>query len=321
MKPRRPPAPRPAVVSGPGDLNAVAAFVKVVEAKGFRAAARALGVPTSTLSLRVARLEEGLGTRLLARTTRTVRLTEVGEAYYRHVAPAVSALRGAERFAIDPSVRPAGRLRVTAPLELGQLVFGDVGAELLRRYPEVELHVELLDRKVDLVAEGFDLALRAGKLPDSTLVARKLGAPQRARLYASPAYLERRGEPRRPSDLVGHDCLVMSALPRPNVWPFRGPREAIEVEVRARASANSFLILRRLAEAGHGVARLPELRGAAALRAGTLRAVLDAFCPPPVPLHAVYPSARHVAPKVRALLELLEEHFAAPPSWLAPDPG
>lgn len=293
------------------DLNAVAVFVKVAEMKSFRAAAAALRVPRSTASLKVAQLEDRLGARLLERTTRALRLTDAGRAYYQQAAPALGALEAAGRAVGDMQAEPSGRLRITTPVELGQLVLGDVLAAYLERHPGVEVEAELLNRPVDLIEEGFDLAIRPGELPDSTLIARKLGRPQRLRLYASPAYLRRRGEPRRPEDLGRHDCLVLHT--RSTTWDFRGTRAPRSVAVRARVAANSLVVLRDLAVAGRGIARLPEFFGAAAVRARRLRTVLDEFAPPPVYVHALYPSARNVSPTVRALLALLEERSAAWP--------
>ncbi|AKV04411.1 Transcriptional regulator, LysR family [Labilithrix luteola] len=293
------------------DLGPLLTFAKVVELKSFRAAAEALGAPRSTVSHKVAQLEDRLGIRLIERTTRTLRLTEAGSAYHRQIAPALEALEDADRAVVDLHTAPRGVLRITAPAEFGQLAVGEVVAEYMRRHPSVDVHVELTDRVVDLVEEGFDLALRRGPLENSTLVARKLGRPGHMRVYASRDYLRRRGEPRHPEDLAHHDCLVMTSLRQPVIWKFRQGRKRIAVEVRPHAGVNSFTLLCELAVAGHGVARLPEFLGERALPAGTLRTVLDAFVEPPYEWHAVYPSARHVSPKVRALIQVFSELSAA----------
>ncbi|RYZ10291.1 MAG: LysR family transcriptional regulator [Myxococcales bacterium] len=292
------------------DLNAVSAFSKVVELKSFRAAAAALGIPKSTVSRKVAELEDALGARLLERTTRSLRLTDAGRAYHVRIAPALDSLLEAERAVEEQNEKPSGRLRLTMTIDGGQTLLGPVLSEYLRAFPDVKLEVELTDRRVDLVEEGFDLAVRAGALADSTLIAKKLGAPGSKGLYASPEYLRRRGTPRHPRELVEHDCLIMSAQLAPASWSFRDKRKAISVEVRVLAQANSFLLLRDLAVSGHGVARLPDYLAAPAVRRGKLIGLLGAFLPEPTSWHVLYPSARNLSPKVRALVELLERSFA-----------
>jgi DNA-binding transcriptional LysR family regulator len=291
------------------DLNAIAVFAKVVELKSFRAAGNALGIPRSTVSVRVAQLEQRLGVRLLERTTRTLRLTHAGTTYYRSITPALEALDTAARAIDDLNAKPSGPLKLTTTIEGGQVILAPLLAEYMRRYPDVQLQVELTDRRVDLLEEGFDLALRMGPLPDSSLIAKKLRTPGHLRVYASPSYLARYGDLKKPQQLETRDCLVMTGQTEPSVWRFQVKKKATAVTVRARASANSFVLLRELAVAGLGVARLPEYIAAPAVEGGKLRAVLDAFQPPAMPWHAVYPSARHLSPKLRALVALVEEHY------------
>ncbi len=293
------------------DLNAVAAFAGVLEAGTFRGAAQALRVPRSTVSRKIAELEDRLGVRLLERTTRSVRLTEAGAAYHRQVAPALDALREAERALSTRQVEPSGRLRLTAPVEFREPSFAGVIADYMHRFPAVEVEIELTNRRVDLVEEGYDLAIWAGPLGDSSLIARRLGRAQPALLHASPAYLRTHGTPRRVEDLARHDCLLLTGH---RTFPLRRAGRMAEVPVRVRASASSFELLRALAVAGHGIALLPEHMGAEAVRSGALRTLLDAAAGPPIPLHVVYPSARHLSAKVRALLQLLEAHFPSSPA-------
>jgi DNA-binding transcriptional LysR family regulator len=293
------------------DLNSVRVFAQVVESKTFRAAARALGMPKSTVSFRVAQLEDQLGERLLERTTRSLRLTDAGAAYHRRALAALEALEDAERVLSDQKSQLSGRLRVTATVEGGQFLLAPLFAEYARRYPLVELDVFLADRHVDLIEEGVDLAIRGGSLPDSSFVARRLSVPHALRVYASPSYLKARGTPRKPRDLEAHDCLVMTGQSQPTRWPFSVAGKPVTVAVRPRAQANSFVVIRELASAGLGIARLPEKIAEPAVIAGSLRSLLDPFVHDAKSggLHAVYPSARHLSPKVRALLELLEELF------------
>jgi DNA-binding transcriptional LysR family regulator len=291
------------------DLNAVVGFAKVVELESFRAAAAALGVPKSTLSRKIAELEDTLGVRLLERTTRRLRLTDAGQAYHQRVAPALDALREAERAVEAQNAKPSGALKLTMTVEGGQAVLAPILAEYLTLHPGVRVQVELTDRRVDLVEEGFDIAIRTGALPDSTLIAKRLSLVGSFRVYASPSYLARRGTPRHPRELGEHDCLVMSAQRTPLTWSFQHRGKPLPIKVRAHAEANSFAILQALAVAGHGIARLPDYLVSPRPRsddARELRELLSAFAPPPMPWHVVYPSSRHLSPKVRAFVELLE---------------
>lgn len=288
------------------DLNAVGCFAKVVELSSFRAAAAALGMPKSTVSRRVAELEDALGTRLLERTTRRLRLTEAGRAYHQRIGPALDALSEAERALEEHSAEPSGRLKLTMTVEGGQALLGPILTEYLALCPKVELQIELLDRRVDLVEEGFDVAIRAGALPDSSLIARRLGSPGHMRLYASAAYLKRYGTPRHPRELAEHRCMVMTGQSSPLSWAFAQRGKRIAIKVKPYVEANSFTLLAELVAAGHGIARLPDYMAAQ----HELVRVLDELAPPPMAWHAVYPSSRHLSPKVRTLVELLERHFS-----------
>lgn len=294
------------------DLNGVRLFVQVVESGTFREAARVLGIPKSTVSLRVSQLEDRLGERLLERTTRRLRLSEAGAAYYRSAGAALEVLREAGRALNARKTAPSGRLCVTTTIEGGQFTFAPIFAEYLRRYPEVELEVLLADRQVDLIDEGIDVAIRWGSLPDSNFVAHRLRIPGSLRYYASPSYLKRHGAPRSPRELSRHACLVMTGKADPLVWPFKDGSRSLSLRVVPRAIANSFVVVGEFAKAGLGIARMPSSLAEPAVASGALREVLAAFVPQDVgPLHAIYPSARHLSAKVRALLDLLDEYSAA----------
>jgi DNA-binding transcriptional LysR family regulator len=293
------------------DLNAVTCFAKVVELESFRAAGAALGVPKSTLSRKVAELENALGVRLLERTTRRLRLTDAGRTYHQRIAPALDALGEAERALEEQSAEPSGRLKLTMTVEGGQALLAPILAEYLARYPQVRLQIELLDRRVDLVEEGFDLAIRAGALPDSSLIARRLGPPGRLRVYASEQYTREHGTPKHPRDLVNHRCMVMTGQSTPLMWTFEQRGKPLSIKVRSHVEANSFVVLGELVARGHGIARLPDYMAAdLAEKAPDVRSILDAFAPAPLPWHVVYPSSRHLSPKVRALVELIELRFS-----------
>lgn len=291
------------------ELNAVAIFLAIAEARTFRAAAAALRMPASTVSAKLAQLENHLGVRLFERTTRVVRLTDAGRRYRELAAPALEALVEARRALSDLGAAPSGTLRVTAPMELGSFVLGPVLTAYLGRYPDVRVHVDLTSRQVNLVEEGFDLALRAGELRESSLISRALGGPQPFAVCASRAYLARRGTPRHPGELAGHACLLMHDHRLPATWDFRDGRRRIAVKVAGTVSVNSFALLRELAIAGLGIARLPRFVAAPAIADGSLRAILRGYALAPS-FHALYPSARHLSSKVRTFLDVLDAEFA-----------
>jgi DNA-binding transcriptional LysR family regulator len=290
------------------DPDAMRVFVQVVESKTFRAAAQALGMPKSTVSFRVAALEDQLGERLLERTTRRLRLTDAGALYHRHALRALETLQEAERALSERKASPSGRLCVTSTIEGGQFVLAPVFAEYARRYPDVELEIILTDRRVDLIEEGVDVAIRGGALPDSSFIARRLPSLGSIGCYASPTYLKAHGVPASPRELARHACLVMTSQSEPLAWKFEMNGRATTVRISPRARANSFVVLAEFAKAGVGIARLPSSVAKDDIRRGALAPVLEAFTPKTSgSLHAVYPSARHLSARVRALLELLEE--------------
>jgi len=295
------------------DLNAVLTFAKVVELGGFREAARQLGLPKSTVSRRVADLEERLGTRLLERTTRSMRLTDLGATYLRQITPAIDAIVEAERSLEELQAEPRGTLRVSVPLSFGHLFLGDILAGFVAAHPKVHVVAELSGGAGNLGGEGFGSGSRAGNPADPGPVARKIGDGPPAQ-FGSPAYLAARGTPKRPEALVDHECLVFGTAQNAT-WMFGLGRKRIAVKVTGRLAVNSFQTLCTLAAAGHGIARMAEYLGVEEVRRGRLVTILERFAPPPVPLHLVYPSSRSSSASLRAFNEFVSAWMISPP-WL-----
>lgn len=293
------------------DPEAVLAFLAVVEHKSFREAARVMRVPKSTLSQRVSQLEAQLGVRLLARTTRSLALTDIGASYHREVAPAVEAMRAAELVVQNLKAHPSGLVRMSAPVELGQSILPPVLSRYHASYPDVRVEVSLSDRHVNLVEEGYDLAIRVGPLTDSGLVARRWGEQQHLGVYGSRAYLRRAGSPGKPADLVHFACLAMSGARSWSKWEFRKGRGSEFVEFEPLFAVNSFLVLRGLVENGLGLGRLPNRFAQPLVDRKLIREVLAGYAMPPRDSFLVYPSARHVSPAVRAMIDLLLEQASS----------
>src|SRR5262245_39824491 len=299
------------------DLNEMLVFARVVEAGSFAAAAGALGMPKSTVSRKVSKLEERLKSRLLQRTTRKLSLTDVGRTYYDYCARIVSEVEDAERAVSNLQETPRGLLRVTAPINLPFL--GPILRRLLKRDPEVRIDLVCTARRVDLIEEHFDLGIRAGALADSTMIARSLGTATWF-LVATPAYLKKRGRPRSPEDLKQHDCLLFArASGGADLRLEKGDR-SMQLDLSARLAVTDTDILHAAATAGLGIALLPAFRCVEDLRARRLERVLRDWNPPATPIQVVYPSARHISPKVKFFVDHLHEHMTPPPWELGPMP-
>jgi DNA-binding transcriptional LysR family regulator len=266
-------------------------------------------MPKSTASQRVSELEQRLGARLLQRTTRKLSLTDQGRTYYDHCLRIFAEIEEADRAVTSLQERPRGLLRITVPASTQFL--GPVLTEFLQRCDGVQLDVVCTDRPVDLVEESFDIAIRAGALSDSTLIARKLGTLQFV-LVASPRYLKKRGRPRSPADLAKHDCLVFSIGRHPRSFRLTQGNKAREVSLTPALSVNDLDILHDAVMGGVGVAMLPTFRCADDVRAGRLERVLPDWDAQAQPIHALYPSGRHLSPKVKAMLEHLQQMTTAP---------
>jgi DNA-binding transcriptional LysR family regulator len=299
------------------DLNEMFIFAEVVKAGSFTAAAAQLGMPKSTVSRKVLALEERLGSRLLQRTTRRLSLTDVGRTYYEYCARIASEVDEAERAVNNLQGTPRGLLRVTAGLNASYL--GPIVSDYLARYPEVQLELFCTGRTVDLVEERFDLGIRAGTLADSTLIARAVGRVGWF-LVATPAYLKRRARPRSPTDLKEHDGLFFGAAATANALRLDRGDASAHIDVPARLRVNDFDLLYAAATAGLGIALLPAFRCVDDLRARRLVRVLADWNAPATPIHVVYPSTRHLSPKVTTFIEHFGKHMTPPPWELGPVP-
>jgi DNA-binding transcriptional LysR family regulator len=295
------------------DLNEIVVFAKVVETGSFTAAGEALGLPKSTVSRKVAQLEERLDARLLQRTTRKLSLTDVGRAYYERCQRIVADIVEAEQLVSDLEKGPRGLLRVTAPVDVGALHLGTMVADFLAVNPEIQIELVLTDRVVDLVDERMDLAVRFGPLPDSTLVARRLGAMCTI-VVASPEYVARHGAPQTPDDLANHEVVLFAPISRMRFWKLNGPDGAeVELSPTARMSANGMFAVREAVRRGAGVSLLPDFAISAEIASGALVRVLPGWKGPQGELFAVYPSTRNLSPKLRAFLDFLQAAFAPTP--------
>lgn len=301
-------APKSSVV----DLNLIAVFVQVIETGSFTGAAAALGIPKSSVSRAVTRLEETLGVRLLQRTTRRLGLTAAGDQYLAQVRRPIAELAEASRDTAELTGEPRGLVRISIPPELGEGVASKLFAEFVRRHPKVQLDVLVTNRRVNLVEEGVDLALRAGPLDDSTLVARKVVATE-LRLYAAPAYLARRGTPRRLRDLASHDCVIHRSARGVLPWRLSGPRGVEQITVSGPISVDDMGSSRLLALEGVGIALLPDQVVRADLEVGSLVHVLPAYALAlqSAGLHVVTPPLRHVPLRVSLFRDFLIERLIA----------
>jgi len=298
-------------------LGAIQVFAQVVETGSFAKAADRLGLSTSAASRYVAELESHLQTRLLNRTTRRVSLTESGRAFYERAVQLLADLAEAEEEASSAAVVPRGTIRLTTSVNFGVRHVAPAIADFLAEHREVRFDVSLSDRVVDLVEEGFDLAIRVGPPGPENLVARKLGET-RLVPCASPDYLAKHGAPKAPEDLARHDCFTYEYVSPRHVWRFRD-RSGAERAVRVSGSlhSNNGDLLSEVAARGAGIVFEPAFIVGPDVRAGRLVPLLQDFEPLPLPIYAVYPSRKHLSAKVRRFVEFLIERFTSAQDWSA----
>ena len=289
------------------DLNSLRMFERVASLKSFTAAARALGVPKSNVSRVVARLEDELGTRLFQRTTRDVVLTLTGQALLERSADVIANLSETLDYVRGLAGQPRGLLKISAGVGFGVNVLAEQLPEFLRLYPDIEIALDLDSRPADLVAEAFDIAVRMGPLPDSGMVAVKLGAIRRY-LCAAPSYLERRGRPSSIEHLAGHDTIDMPGPDgRTRPWTFSRGTETVRVEIKPRLAVNEALTIHRLVANGAGLGILSGYICAPQIAAGHLVDVFPDWSTPAVEVNLVFPSRRELSPVVRAFVDYMKE--------------
>ncbi|WP_420968368.1 LysR family transcriptional regulator [Bradyrhizobium sp. B120] len=287
-------------------IDAMQAFVAVADLEGFAPAARKLGLSPSAITRLIAALEERLGARLLQRTTRQVTLTDAGSRYLERARRILADVEEAEDAVEGERTRPEGRLVISAPFGFGRLHVSPVVTAYLKRYPDVGVDLRLSDRRINLVEDGVDLAVRLGHLPDSTLVARHVGQMRRI-VVASAGYLKLRGEPKRPADLTAHDTIQFGAMTATPDWRFMEDGQEIRIMPTPRFTSNSSDAAIQYAEQDGGLTRVMAYQAAESLKARRLRIVLAEFEQPPVPIHVVYPTSRLLSAKVRTFIDLVTE--------------
>jgi len=296
-------------------LRAFEVFTTVVAKGGFARAAEALNTSPANVTRYVAELETYLGTQLLNRTSRRVALTEAGAALDERLRTVLEDVAEAEAIASAESLTPRGRLRINAPQTFGVLHLAPLWPRFMARYPEIELDVSLSDRVVDLVDEGFDLALRISRGGSQAHTARKL-AVSRNLVCAAPAYIAAHGAPYTPADLVRHVCVAYTLAPSRDEWLFVGADgEPYSAPIKSKFAANNGDTVRAMALSGQAIAWLPTFLVGDGLRAGRLIRLLPDHTPPTIDILAIYPSRRHLSAKVRVMVDFLADAFRGTPSW------
>jgi DNA-binding transcriptional LysR family regulator len=294
-------------------FDEINAFAAVADARSFTQGARRLGVSSAQVSKLVARLENRLGARLLNRTTRDVSLTDTGRAYLERARGLLEDFETLESSVRDQS-GPKGLLKISAPVSFGATQLTPALLDFAAAYPEVSLDVSSTDRMVNLVEEGFDVGVRIGELPDSSVIARKLAAVRMV-TCASPGYLQAAGAPATPDDLARHEAILDNNMRDPTIWTYGGGVDRQEVRVHGRLKFGGADACVAAARRGLGITVTPAFAAADDLRAGRLTALLCAYEPQLIHVHAVYPHARHLAAKVRAFVDFLADRFAGEPEW------
>jgi DNA-binding transcriptional LysR family regulator len=296
-------------------LDLMRTFVAVADTQSFTGAGKRLGRSKALVSKHVGELEERLGVRLINRTTRSVQVTEIGRAYYERARALIAEFESLEEAIKAESGQPRGRLRITAPQTLGEMELIEMLNAFRARFPSLDVEVFLADRLVDLISEGFDLAIRVTTLQDSTLIARKL-CDVRLLLCASPAYLTKNGTPRTPQDLTQTDCIVDSNIRWRDSWRFGPAGSENVVRVEPCLTVNSATAVHQALRLGHGVGFIPEFAVARDLREGRLVTLFENETMQSLGIYLVYPHRMHLSAKVRAFIDFTANWYTPEPPWM-----
>jgi DNA-binding transcriptional LysR family regulator len=296
-------------------LTDIMVFVRVVDDGSFTKAAERLKLSRSVVSKYVTRLEGRLGARLLNRTTRRLSLTEAGRIFYQRSRRGLQDIEEAEAEVSRLQKKPRGVLRINSPMSFGILHIAPALPEFLAQHPEVSVEMNLDDRVVDVIEEGFDVSIRIAEMPDSSLIARRL-APCRHAIVAAPAYLEKHGTPRTPEDLRDHNIISFSYQASANDWHFISPdNKQVSVPVSGSIQANNSLALREALLRGVGITRTPTFVVGKDVQDGHLLSILGNYRTLEVSIYLVYPQRRHLSPKVRAFVDFMADRISEPPYW------
>ena len=290
-------------------LDGVAVFVGVINTGSFTAAAQALGHSTSYVSKEITRLEKRLGSRLLNRTTRTLSLTDAGRSYYERCSQIIIDAENAERSLSQLQDKPRGLLRVNAPLSIGSKYLLDSFPEFMRRFPDITFEVEFNDRMIDVVAEGYDVVIRAGKIKDSNLVARQLTLSKSV-IVASPAYLQKHGRPKHVGELAQHACVAYSLIPNPTTWDFEKAGNRCSVVIKPRLIGNNAELEVAMLVNGVGIGRIPLFCCENEIDNGGLEIILADYEQPEIGVYAVFPHRQYLTAKVRVFVDFLVDKFS-----------
>ncbi len=297
------------------NLTDIAVFVQVVESSSFTAAAERLGLSRSVVSKYISRLEDRLGARLLNRTTRRLSLTEAGQSFFTRSQRGLQEIEAAEAEVSHLQQIPRGKLRINTPMSFGILHIAPGLPGFVDQHPEVSVDINLDDRQVDLIEEGFDLAIRIAELPDSSLIARRIG-PCRHVVCASPNYIQKNGSPRTPDDLRRHNALTYRYQDSPNEWRFLTPEgRYTSVPITGLIQMNNSLAIREAVLNGAGITLTPSFIVGEDIKAGRLEQLLPEYRAQEISIYAVYPERRHLLPKVQAFIDFMKKRITETPYW------